>query len=76
MKDNTSENFISLDAETRIAVDTAVAAHHLCRKAQTLRTWACKGNGPIRPLRINGRLAWPVTELRRLLNSTTPCPIK
>ncbi len=25
------------------------------------------GTGPIRALRINGRLAWPVAELRRVL---------
>ncbi|MDP2268092.1 MAG: DNA-binding protein, partial [Deltaproteobacteria bacterium] len=39
----------------------------LNRKPQTLRGWACLENGPIRPLRINGRLAWSVLELKRLL---------
>ena len=24
-------------------------------------------DGPLRPIRINGRLAWPVSELRRVL---------
>ena len=24
-------------------------------------------DGPLRPMRINGRLAWPVSELRRVL---------
>ena len=24
-------------------------------------------NGPLRPIRINGRLAWPVSELRRVM---------
>lgn len=59
--------FVPLDKEVRITVETDVAAFHLNRKPQTLRTWACKENGPIRPLRINGRLAWPVLELRHLL---------
>ena len=59
--------FVSLTDETRAAVDTATAAFHLSRAAQTLRIWACKENGPLRPIRINGRLAWPVVELRRLL---------
>ncbi len=59
--------FVSLTVETRAAVDTATAAFHLSRAAQTLRIWACRENGPIRPIRINGRLAWPVAELRRIL---------
>jgi hypothetical protein len=52
---------------TRPAVDTAEAAYYLNRADQTLRIWACKENGPIRPIRINGRLAWPVADLRRIL---------
>jgi hypothetical protein len=59
--------FAPLDRETRVAVDTATAAHHLSRRPQTLRDWACHEDGPLRPLRINGRLAWPVAELRRVL---------
>ena len=51
----------------RPAVDTAAAAHYLNRKPQTLRGWACMENGPLRPIRINGRLAWNVSELRRVL---------
>lgn len=56
-----------LHAETRTAVDTETAAAHLSRRPQTLRLWACKENGPIRPIRVHGRLAWPTAELRRLL---------
>ncbi|MBK6471582.1 MAG: DNA-binding protein [Betaproteobacteria bacterium] len=59
--------FVSLARETRAAVDTATAAYHLNRQPQTLRCWACNEDGPLRPLRINGRLAWPVSELRRVL---------
>ena len=60
--------FVSLDRETRAAVDTATAAFHLNRQPQTLRGWAMRdGTGPVRPFRINGRLAWPVAELRRVL---------
>ena len=33
----------------------------------TLRKWACLENGPIRPVRINGRLAWHVSDLQKLL---------
>lgn len=60
--------YTPLDQETRPYVTTAAAAFYLCRQEQTLRIWACKDNGPIRPIRIHGRLAWPVRELRRLLH--------
>ena len=57
-----------LDDETRSALPTVEAARHLNRAPYTLRLWACKDNGPIRPLRIQGRLAWPVNALRQLLS--------
>lgn len=60
-------NFTPLDREQRTHVDTARAAYHLGRKPQTLRVWASTEQGPIRPVRINGRLSWPVAEIRRLL---------
>ena len=56
-----------LALETRTALPTPEAAAHLNRAQQTLRIWACREDGPIRPIRINGRLAWPVSELRRVL---------
>lgn len=59
--------FVSLDRETRAAVDTATAAYHLNRQPQTLRCWAAFESGPLRPLRVNGRLAWKTDDLRRLL---------
>lgn len=46
---------------------TNEAAAAINRAPQTLRKWACLENGPIRPLRINGRLAWRVADLQRLL---------
>lgn len=60
-------NFPPLERENRAALDTETAAYHLGRESQTLRVWACKENGPLRPLRVNGRLAWPTAEIRRLL---------
>ena len=59
--------YVSLVLENRIAIDTNAAAFHLGRKPQTLRKWACHEDGPIRPIRINGRLAWAVADLKRLL---------
>ncbi len=55
--------FPALAAEARVAVDTSCAAWHLNRKPQTLRCWAAFENGPIRPTRINGRLAWKTADL-------------
>lgn len=59
--------FTPLELENRPAVDTAAAAHYLNRRPQTLRGWACLENGPIRPIRIHGRLAWPVAGIRKVL---------
>lgn len=47
---------------------TDEAATALNRKPQTLRKWACLENGPIRPVRINGRLAWRVSDIQALLS--------
>jgi hypothetical protein len=63
-------NAVPLDQECRSNLSTAEAAYHLNRAQQTLRLWAMRENGPIQPIRVNGRLAWPVTELRRLLQVT------
>lgn len=58
---------VALERETRAALPTGEAAFHLNRAQQTLRLWAMREDGPLRPMRINGRLAWPVSELRRVL---------
>jgi hypothetical protein len=63
----TAEKFPPLEHITRPTVETAAAAFYLNRQQQTLRGWACLENGPIRPIRINGRLAWKVEDLRRVL---------
>lgn len=63
-----SHSFPPITHETRPVVNTEQAAFYLGRKAQTLRVWAMRdGSAPIRPLRINGRLAWPVDALKVLL---------
>ena len=62
-----SPGFPPLNAVTNPTVPTEPAAYYLDRRPQTLRAWACKEDGPLRPIRINGRLAWPVADLRRVL---------
>lgn len=46
---------------------TAEAAVALKRKSQTLYKWACTKKGPIQPVRINGRLAWPAQRIAEIL---------
>jgi hypothetical protein len=64
---NAPPNIRPLASETRATLPTPEAAYHLNRAQQTLRLWAMRQDGPIRCLRVNGRLAWPVAELRRVL---------
>ena len=61
----------TLQNEIREVLPTAVAAHHLMRRPQTLRVWACKENGPLKPLRINGLLGWRTAEIRRLVGGAS-----
>lgn len=56
-----SSNYSSSDLVEHCTTETA--AKELNRKPQTLRKWACLESGPIRPIRINGRLAWRVTDI-------------
>lgn len=60
--------YTPLDQETRSIIPTREAAYHLNRQKQTLHIWACKGTGPIHPVRVGGRLAWRVADIRRVLN--------
>ncbi|MDM7950085.1 DNA-binding protein [Hydrogenophaga sp.] len=64
----TIQQFPPLESVSRPAVDTAAAAYYLNRRPQTLRCWAMNsGTGPVSCIRINGRLAWKVSDLRRVL---------
>lgn len=66
---NTTNHFsfnLNRDAIEAV-IPTDIAAAALNRRPQTLRKWACLENGPIRPVRINGRLAWRVADVQALL---------
>ena len=65
----TGPAFVPLNCEIRAAVNTATAAYHLNRQPQTLRCWASAETFPpgLRPVRCNGRLAWPVAGIRAVL---------
>lgn len=61
--------FPPLELEGRPRVPTDQAAHYLGRRPQTLRGWASAETFPegLRPVRVNGRLAWPVAGIRAVL---------
>lgn len=61
-----TNQFIALDQVNSPTVATDAAAFYLNRRPQTMRVWACFENGPLRPMRINKRLAWSVAEIKEL----------
>lgn len=65
----TENKFPPLELENRPLVPTEQAAFYLTRRPQTLRGWACAETFPdgLRPVRINGRLGWPVAGIRAVL---------
>lgn len=58
--------YLPLEQVTRPNLKTEEAAHYLNRRPQTLRAWACLENGPLRPRRIGGLLAWSTNEVKVL----------
>lgn len=63
------QHFPPLEMVSRPTVPTNQAAYYLNRRPQTMRGWACEESFPdgLRPVRVNGRLAWPVDGIRRVL---------
>jgi len=63
------EKYPPLTLITTPRVPTEQAAYYLNRRPQTLRGWACAETFPagLRPVRVNGRLAWPVAGIRAVL---------
>lgn len=62
-------DFLPLHLETRTHVSTKVMCRHLNRKEQTARGWASAESFPdgLRPIRVLGRLQWPVAGIRKVL---------
>jgi hypothetical protein len=63
------QQFPPLEMVNRPTVPTEQAAHYLLRRPQTLRGWASAETFPdgLRPVRINGRLGWPVAGIKAAL---------
>jgi hypothetical protein len=58
-----------LDEITAPTLATPAAAHYMNRRPQTLRTWACFDDGPIKPIRVNRRLAWRVADIKKVMGA-------
>lgn len=58
--------YTPLSRERRSTISTREAAHHLNRAVSTLHGWAREG-GPVMPIRMGKRLAWPVSEIKRVV---------
>ncbi len=69
MKSQPQKQFVPLEQENRPTVDTAAYAHYMHIALQTARIHACRGTGPIRPIRLPGssKLHWSTAEIKRLL---------
>ena len=63
--------YLPLELVNKPNLTTAECAFYLNRQPQTLRGWACLENGPIRPRRISGLLAWPTAEVKALAGVTS-----
>ena len=64
------QKYTPLAQVQRTHVDTNAAAYYLNRRPQTLRGWHCHGQFPIdglRPLVLNGRLAWSVAAIKAVM---------
>lgn len=61
-----TQQFPALETVNRPNLKTNEAAFYLNRAPQTLRAWACLENGPLRPTRINGLLAWNTATVKAL----------
>lgn len=62
------QQFPPLELVNRPTVPTNQAAYYVNRRPQTLRAWAMStGTGPISPIRVNGRLAWSVADIKRVM---------
>jgi hypothetical protein len=59
--------YTPLDKEIRAALPTFEAAYHLNRAEQTLRLWAIRNDGAVKCLRVNGRLQWPVDQIKSVM---------
>ncbi|MBC7621729.1 MAG: hypothetical protein H7293_22580 [Candidatus Saccharibacteria bacterium] len=61
------QQFIPIELESRPTVLTDACSFYLRIAQQTLRIYACKESGPLRPIRVGSRLHWKTEDIRKLL---------
>ncbi|WP_114970208.1 DNA-binding protein [Rhodoferax ferrireducens] len=61
------QKFPALESITRPSLTTVEAAYYMNRAPQTLRLWSHYKKGAVLPLCVNGRLAWPVADIKRVM---------
>jgi len=59
-------------------LSTGECAEALRRERQTLRAWACRGIGPLRPIRVRqgGPLLWRKSDVLAILNGAVPAEVE
>lgn len=63
------QTYPALELETRTHVGTDQAAYYCLRRPQTMRAWQnLQPLGVPRAEKINGRLAWKISDIRTFLN--------
>jgi hypothetical protein len=62
-----ARRYSPLDEVVRPILTTEEAAFYLNRKQQTLRIWASRETGPLRPVRVHRRPGWSTDDIRSLL---------
>lgn len=69
MQTATATQFQPLESVTKPNLTTAEIAYYTNQAQQTWRAHACRETFPdgLRPIRIGGRLNWPVTGAKKLL---------
>jgi hypothetical protein len=64
-----SIQYIPIDEVRKPNLTTDEAAFYLNRRPQTLRFWACNEGSELRPIRVNGRLAWRLTDVKIMVGA-------
>jgi len=67
MKTKIEQQFPPLELETRPTVSTAACSFYLRKAEQTLRIYASRETGPLRPIRVGAHLHWKTADIRKLL---------
>ncbi|CAG4892244.1 helix-turn-helix domain-containing protein [Paraburkholderia saeva] len=57
-----------LNSQHDVMLTTAEAASLIRHSPKTLYQWACYQTGPVRPVKVQRKLLWRLSDLQALLN--------